>query len=96
MSIKDIALLVYSSFYFLVTILLECIIYEKTKKDDNMNVLFYSLIIIEIIDKYNIKISNIIPCFILWAETIIMILLEAYESAFNILKDNNNERLIHI
>ena len=96
MSIKDIALLVYSSFYFLVTILLECIIYEKTKKDDNMNVLFYSLIIIEIIDKYNIKISNMIPCFILWAETIIMILLEAYESAFNILKDNNNERLIHI
>ena len=96
MSIKDIALLLYSSFYFLVTILLECIIYEKTKKDDNMNVLFYSLIIIEIIDKYNIKISNIIPCFILWAETIIMILLEAYESAFNILKDNNNERLIHI
>ena len=96
MSIKDIALLIYSSFYFLVSILLECIIYEKTKKDDNMNVIFYSLIILEIIDKYNIKISNIIPCFILWAETLIMILLEAYKSAFNILKDNNNEQLIHI
>ena len=94
MSIKYILLLVYWSFYFLVSIFLDCLIYERTKKDNSVDRVFYLLIIFRILDKYNISLLDIIPCFTLGAESLIMLPLRAYESALNKLENNDKVQLI--
>ena len=79
MSYKDNVLLIYSSFYFLISIKIEWIIYENTKKDNSMNWLFYSIIIFRRLDKYNIIFLNAFPCFTLGEEALIILSLRGFK-----------------
>ena len=94
MNFKNIVLIVYSSFYFLLSILLECYLYQITKKDDSMDWLFYSIVIFRILDKYNISFLNVFPFFTLGPEALFVIHLDELESALKKLEKNNRNKLI--
>ena len=91
MSIKSIILFLNSSLSFLLSLLLEYILYKRNKKDDSLDYYFYSIIICRIMDKYKIHIIKVILFFTKGAEATTIQPIEEYKRSFSKLKGNNKK-----
>ena len=74
---------IYSSINFFLLLWLQYKIYQKSKKDDSKDLYFILLIIIKIMEKYNIQIFDIFTCCSIKTHKINILYLESLENSLN-------------